>query len=282
MGSAMARNLLKAGHQVTVYNRNRQKAEALAADGAQIAESPAEACRSSEVALTMLSDDHAIEDVAFGDHGLASALAKSAIHVSCSTIGTAMARRLAQAHADRGQGYLSAPVFGRPEAAEAKKLIVVVAGPAELIERCRPVFEAIGRQTVIAGTDPSQANALKLCGNFMIASMLEAFAEAFATMRKSGVDPHLFLDVMNSLFGSPVYANYGRMMADEKFQPAGFAMRLAYKDVRLALETAQDCQSPMPMASVIRDHMLSAMANGDAELDWSSLSRVLARGAGLA
>jgi 3-hydroxyisobutyrate dehydrogenase-like beta-hydroxyacid dehydrogenase len=282
MGSAMARNLLKAGHQVTVYNRNRQKAEPLAADGAQIAESPAEACRGSEVALTMLADDHAIEDVAFGEHGLASALAKGAIHVSCSTIGTAMARRLAKEHADRGQGYLSAPVFGRPEAAEAKKLIVVVAGQAELIERCRPVFDAIGRQTVIAGADPSQANALKLCGNFMIASMLETFAEAFATMRKSGVDPHLFLEVMNSLFGSPVYANYGRMMADEKFQPAGFAMRLAYKDVRLVVETAQDCQSPMPLASVIRDHMLSAMANGDAELDWSSLSRVLARGAGLA
>ena len=282
MGFAMARNLLKAGHQVTVFNRKRERAEPLAADGAQIANSPAAASSAAEIVLTMVADDHAIENVALGESGIAGALAKGAIHVSCSTIGTAMARRLEQEHTSRSQGYLSAPVFGRPEAAEAKKLIVVVAGPAELIDRCQPVFDAIGRQTVVAGADPSQANALKLCGNFMIASLLETFGEAFATMRKSGVDPHLFLDVMNSLFGSQVYANYGRMMVDERFQPAGFSMRLAYKDVRLVLETAQDCASPMPLASLIRDHMLSAMANGESELDWSSLSRVLARSAGLA
>lgn len=281
MGLPMARNLLRAGHQVTVYNRSHDKTGKLVAEGARIAPTPAEACRDSEIALTMLADDHAIDEVAFGANGLASALAKGGIHVSCSTISTAMARRLHGEHAARGQEYLSAPVFGRPEAAESKKLIVVAAGESDLIDRCRPVFDAIGRQTVVVGPEPAQANALKLCGNFMIASMLETFSEAFVTLRKSGVEPHLFLGVMNSLFASPVYANYGGMIVDEKFEPAGFTMRLAYKDVRLALETAQEVGSPMPLASLIRDHMLSAIANGQSELDWSSLAYVAARNSGL-
>jgi 3-hydroxyisobutyrate dehydrogenase-like beta-hydroxyacid dehydrogenase len=281
MGSAMARNLLRAGHQVTVYNRSRDKAEPLAADGARIASSPADACRESEAALTMLADDRAVEEIAFGADGVASALAPGAIHISCSTISTAMARGLAEQHARRGQAYLSAPVFGRPEAAEAKKLIVVAAGAADLIERCRPAFDAIGRQTFVAGTEPWQANALKLCGNFMIASMLETFGEAFATLRKSGVDSHLFLEVMSALFGSPVYASYGRIMADEQFEPAGFALKLGLKDVRLVLATAEECASPMPLASLIRDHLLSAVAQGQSDLDWSSISRVIARNAGL-
>lgn len=281
MGSGMARNLLRAGHRVTVYNRSREKAEALAADGASIAGSPAEACRDSEAALTMLADDRAVEEVAFGESGMTAALPPGAIHVSCSTIGTAMARRLAEQHASRAQGYLSAPVFGRPEAAEAKKLIVVAAGAAELIERCRPIFDAIGRQTFVAGAEPWQANAVKLCGNFMIASMLETFGEAFATLRKAGVDSHLFLETMSALFGSPVYASYGSMMADERFEPAGFALKLGLKDVRLVLETAEECASPMPLASLIRDHLLSAVAQGQADLDWSSISRVIARNAGL-
>jgi 3-hydroxyisobutyrate dehydrogenase-like beta-hydroxyacid dehydrogenase len=281
MGSSMARNLLRAGHLVTVQNRSREKAEALAAEGIRIAASPADACRDVEAVLTMLTDDRAVDEVAFGESGVASALAPGAIHISCSTIGTAMARHLAGEHALRGQGYLSAPVFGRPEAAEAKKLIVVAAGAAALIERCRPVFDAIGRQTFVAGAEPWQANAVKLCGNFMIASMLETFGEAFTTMRKAGVDCHLFLDTMNALFGSPVYANYGRMMADERFEPAGFALKLGLKDVGLVLETAQECASPMPLASLIRDHLLSAVAQGEADLDWSSISRVIARNAGL-
>jgi 3-hydroxyisobutyrate dehydrogenase-like beta-hydroxyacid dehydrogenase len=166
MGSAMARNLLRAGHEVAVYNRSRAKAEALAADGARIAGSPAEACRESEAAITMLADDPALEEVVFGDNGIASAL--SGAHISSSTISTAMAHRLAVEHARRGQGFLSAPVFGRPDAAESRKLIVVAGGGQDLIEHFRPVFDAIGRQTFIAGAEPWQANAVKLCGNFMI------------------------------------------------------------------------------------------------------------------
>jgi 3-hydroxyisobutyrate dehydrogenase-like beta-hydroxyacid dehydrogenase len=281
MGSGMARNLLRAGHELTAYNRSVEKAQALQPDGARIAASPAEAARNAEAVVTMLADDHAVEEVAFGDRGILSGLGSGKVHISCSTISTAMARRLSAVHAGRGQEYLSAPVFGRPEAAEAKKLVVVPAGAPDLIERCRPIFEAIGRATFIAGNEPWQANALKLCGNFMIASMLESFGEAFATLRKAGVAPHRFLEVMNALFGSPVYANYGAMIADEKFDPAGFALKLGLKDMRLALATAEECASPMPFASVIRDQFLDALAHGQAELDWSSLARVCARRAGL-
>lgn len=282
MGSGMARNLLRAGHQVAAYNRSRAKAEALALDGASVAESPAGASQGCDAVMTMLADDAAVEHVVTGPGGIAGALPQSAVHLSCSTISTALARRLAALHAERGQGFLSTPVFGRPDAAEAKKLLVVAAGAPDLIERCRPLFDAIGRQTFVAGAEPWQANAVKLCGNFMLASMLETFGEAYATLRKAGVDPHLFLETMNALFGSPVYANYGRIVADQQFEPAGFALRLGLKDVRLVLETAQECASPMPIASLVRDHLLSAVAQGQAELDWSSVARVSARNAGLA
>jgi 3-hydroxyisobutyrate dehydrogenase-like beta-hydroxyacid dehydrogenase len=281
MGSGMARNLLRAGHTVAVYNRTREKAEALTADGARIATSPADACHQVDAVFTMLSDDAAVEHVVFGDGAVGAALPKGAAHISSSTISTAMARKLAPAHAQQGQQYISAPVFGRPEAAESKKLLVVTAAEPKVVDRFRPLFDAIGRETFVAGTEPWQANAVKLCGNFMIASMLESFSEAYATLRKSNVDPHLFLEVMTALFGSPVYANYGRLIADENFEPAGFALKLGLKDIRLVLETALEAASPMPVAGVIRDHLLSGVAQGQAELDWSSLAKVVARNAGL-
>jgi 3-hydroxyisobutyrate dehydrogenase-like beta-hydroxyacid dehydrogenase len=281
MGTGMARNLLRAGHQVTVYNRTRDKADVLAAEGVRVADSPADAVRDCEVAVTMLADDHAVEQVVFGENGLAAALKAGAVHISSSTISTNLARRLAAEHAKRGQQYVSAPVFGRPDAAEAKKLLVVVAGPAQTLNRCQLVFDAVGRQTFVAGAEPWQANAVKLCGNFMIASMIETFGEAYATLRKANVTPHLFLDVMNALFASPVYANYGRIIADEQFEPAGFALKLGLKDIRLALETGHECAAPMPVASVVRDHFLSAIALGQGESDWSSVARIAARNAGL-
>jgi 3-hydroxyisobutyrate dehydrogenase-like beta-hydroxyacid dehydrogenase len=190
-----------------------------------------------------------------------------------------MARRLAETHGP--QQFVSAPVFGRPDAVEARQLVVVAAGEASAVDRCRPLFDAIGRVTFVAGPEPWQANAVKLCGNFMIASMLETFGEAYATLRKAGVDPHLFLDAMNALFGSSVYANYGKIIADERFQPAGFALKLGLKDIRLALETAQECVSPMPLASLLRDRLLTAAAQGQTDMDWSSVALVSAREAGI-
>jgi 3-hydroxyisobutyrate dehydrogenase-like beta-hydroxyacid dehydrogenase len=229
----------------------------------------------------MLSDDAAVSAVVLGDGGVVASLEPGAAHTSSSTISTAMARRLTSEHGARGQAFVSAPVFGRPEAAEAKKLLVVPAGPPDLVERLRPLFDAVGRQVFIAGSEPWQANALKLCGNFTIASMIETFGEAFAALRKAGVDPNVFLETMVALYGSPVYANYGGMIARDQFEPAGFALPLGLKDVRLVLELAQEVKAPMPIASLIRDHMLSALAHGQEGLDWSSVARVAARNAGL-
>jgi 3-hydroxyisobutyrate dehydrogenase-like beta-hydroxyacid dehydrogenase len=281
MGSGMARNLLRAGHEVAAYNRTREKAEALSKDGARVANSPAEAARGSEAVFTMLSDDQAVSEVVFGKDGLASGLENNAAHISSSTISVAMARRLAEEHAKKGQRFLTACVFGRPEAAENKKLIVVAAGRSELLDRYRPLFDAIGRATFAIGPEPWHANAVKLCGNFMIASMVETFSEAFAAMRKAGIDHYLFLEVMNELFQSPVYKNYGATIAAEKFEPAGFTLKLGLKDVRLILEAAESLAAPMPFASIVRDHLVSAMAHGQESLDWSSVSHVLARNAGL-
>jgi len=281
MGLGMARNLVRAGHTVAVYNRSREKADALAGGGARVASSPADASRAAEVVMTMVADDHAVEEVVFGDEGIASAMQEDSIHVSHSTISTALARRLSAEHALRSQGYVSAPVFGRPDAADTKNLLVVAAGPGELIDRCRPLFETIGRQTFVVGSDPWQANVAKVCGNFMIGSVIEALGEAYATLRKAGVAPQLFLEIMNALFGSQVIANYGRIIAQEQFEPPGFALKLGLKDARLVLAAAEECAAPMPLANLVHSHLLSALAQGQGEMDWSSMTQVIARNAGL-
>lgn len=281
MGVGMARNLLRAGHEVTVYNRSRGKADALTADGARIGNSPAEASRDAEVVMSMVADDQAVEDIVFGKEGIASAMKPGCIHVSHSTISTVLARKLTAEHAQRNQGYLSVPVFGRPEHAESKNLVVVAAGPGDLIDRCRPLFDAIGRGTFVVGDEPWQANVAKVCGNFMIISIIEAYGEAYATLRKAGVAPEAFLDVMTALIGSPILAMYGRIIAQEKFEPAGFALKLGLKDVRLVQAAAEECAAPMPLASLVHDHLLSALAQGQGELDWSSMTQVIARNAGL-
>ena len=281
MGAGMARNLLRAGHRMVVYNRSREKAEAFVAAGASVADTPCQACLGCEAVFTMLADDHSMEEIVFAESGLLSALAEGGVHIASTTMSTALARRLETEHARRGQQFVSAPVFGRPEAAEAQKLLIVAGGAEPALARSQPLFDVLGRQTFIAGAEPWQANAVKLCGNFMIASLIETFGEAFATLRKANVPPQLFLEVMNTLFGSPIYANYGRMIAAEKFEPAGFALALGLKDVRLALAAAEELTAPMPLASLLKDQFLAALAAGQAELDWSSMARVAARNAGL-
>jgi 3-hydroxyisobutyrate dehydrogenase-like beta-hydroxyacid dehydrogenase len=281
MGSAMAQNLLRAGHELTVYNRSRDKAQPLMQQGAQLAASPAEVARRSEAVFTMLPDDQAVEEVTFGRDGLLSGLAAGATHISTSTISTKTARRFTEEHEKLGRRFVSATVFGRPQAAEAKQLLVVTAGDKQVLDRYRPVFDAIGRRTFTIGAEPWQANLFKLLGNFMLATVLETFGEAFAPIQKAGLDPHEFLEVMNELFGSPVYKNYGKAIADQAFSPAGFELKLGLKDVRLATEAAAEFDAALPIASVVRDHFVSALAHDQEHLDWSSIALVSARNAGL-
>jgi 3-hydroxyisobutyrate dehydrogenase-like beta-hydroxyacid dehydrogenase len=279
MGSAMARNLLKAGHQVTVYNRTRARAEPLRQEGAVLADSPADAARGAEAIVTMLAEDVAVEQAA---QGFRQTLARGAIHIGMSTIGVACSKHLAEQHAAHGQVYVAAPVFGRPEAAAAAKLWIVAAGPPESIARSKPVFDAVGRGTSVVGADPWLANAVKLSGNFLIAAALESLGEAFALVRKSGVDAGQFLEIINTaLFNSPLYAGYGAAIAKERFEPAGFKLRLGFKDLRLAQEAAEAAAVPMPFAGVLRDRFLAAMARGEGDLDWAALARIAAVQAGL-
>jgi 3-hydroxyisobutyrate dehydrogenase-like beta-hydroxyacid dehydrogenase len=281
MGSSMARNLLKAGHELTVYNRTREKTDGLAGEGARVAATPVEACE-GEAVLSMLSDDASVESVVFGEKGILTASARGVIHVSMSTISTALSRRLAGAHAEQGQGYVAAPVFGRPEAAAAAKLIVVAAGKLESVERCQPALEALGQKVFNAGVEPEKANLIKVSGNFMLAAMLETLGEVFAVLRKSGVDPKFFLEIVNgNLFRSPVYEGYGKAAAEGRFEPAGFKLRLGLKDVKLALSAAEEVTAPMPLASLLRDHFLSGVARGYGDIDWCGLAKVIAEDAGL-
>jgi 3-hydroxyisobutyrate dehydrogenase-like beta-hydroxyacid dehydrogenase len=282
MGSAMATNLIKAGHTLTVFNRSRARADALKSLGARVASTPGEAAAGAEVAITMLADDHAVESVVFGKGNILDSLPPNATHISMSTISVALSRRLAAAHAEHKQHYVAAPVFGRPEAAAAAKLFIVAAGSATQIERCHPLFNAVGQKTFIAGEDASGANLMKLTGNFLITAVIEGLAESFALMRKSGLDANLFHEILtNSLFNAPIYKTYGALINSQKFEPAGFKLPLGMKDNRLLLAAAEEAAVPMPMASLVRDRFLAAMAQGMSESDWSAISRISAKEAGL-
>ncbi len=279
MGAPMARNLLRAGHQVTVCNRTRAHAEPLRQDGAALSDLPADAARDVDAVVTMLADDAAVEQAA---HSFMETLARGAIHIGTSTISVACSRRLAEQHAARGQVYVAAPVFGRPVAAAAAKLWIVTAGPPEAIERCQPVFEALGRGTSVVGTDPWLANAVKLSGNFLIAAALESLGEAFALVRKSGVDAGQFLEIVNNaLFNSPLNANDGGAVVREQFDPPGFTLRLGFKDLRMVQQAAESAAVPMPLAGVLRDRFLAALARGEGDLDWAAMARIAAVQAGL-
>jgi 3-hydroxyisobutyrate dehydrogenase-like beta-hydroxyacid dehydrogenase len=282
MGAPIAGNLVKAGHAVTVYNRTRgARTEELRGRGAKVAGGIADACR-GEVVMTMVADDAAAEAVVLGESGVLATLGKGGTHVSLSTIGTATTRRLAAAHAGRGQGFVAAPVFGRPDAAAAGRLVVVAAGPATSVERVRPLLDAIGRKLIVLGEDPVAAATVKLGGNFLFISLIETLGEVYALLRKSGIEPAQFLDLMNGqLFQSPIYENYGRMIAEQRYEPAGFKLRLGLKDVRLALAAADEREVPMPFASVLADNLRTAVAHGMGDLDWSALAKAAAVRAGL-
>jgi 3-hydroxyisobutyrate dehydrogenase-like beta-hydroxyacid dehydrogenase len=280
MGAAMAANLVKAGHDVTVYNRTRAKVDALVAEGARPADSIADAC-GGDVVITMLANDDAVEAVTFGDGGILASLGRGATHVSSSTISVPLSERMTAAHAEAGQQFVAAPVFGRPEAAKAAKLFVVAAGDRATLEAISGVLDAFSQRTFIVSEDPKAANLVKLSGNFLITSVIESLGEAMALIGKAGVDKHQYLDILTStLFGAPIYKTYGELIAGERFEPAGFAARLGQKDIRLVLAAAEDLQVPMPVASLIRDRFLTLLARGGADLDWSAIGALPAWEAG--
>jgi 3-hydroxyisobutyrate dehydrogenase-like beta-hydroxyacid dehydrogenase len=279
MGMPMAANLARAGHRLTVWNRSERPLEGFSGSPPLRAHTIAEAVRDAEVVVTMLANDAAVEAVVHG--GLLGALADGAVHVGMSTIGIDTARRLTEAHRQRGRAYIAAPVFGRPDVAKAAKLWIVAAGPPDARARVRPLFEAIGRGVSEFGDDPWHANLVKLGNNFLLAAMLESVGEACALMRKAGIDPKAFVEAANAIFQSPVYANYGGAVAEGRSEPALFKAVLGLKDLRLALAAADALLVPMPVAGVAHDSLLSAVAHGQGDKDWTVLAETSRQRAGL-
>lgn len=279
MGREMAGRLLDSGHQLIVYNRSAAAAESFRSRGAQIVSQP-EAALDAEVVITMLADDAAV-DAVWVASGLAERTPATVIHLNMATVSLAMGRRLAALHRKGGSPYLSAPVFGRPSAAAKGQLDIVVAGEEAAIERCKPIFATLGKQHFIVGSEPHHANIVKIARNYLLATIIESLGEAFALTRKSGVEASTFLHVITSTaMNAPAYRNYGQLII-EKTPPPTFPLKLGLKDVDLALEAGSETGVPMPMAGVIREQHLAAIAQGYGDHDWAALGEYIAASAGL-
>jgi 3-hydroxyisobutyrate dehydrogenase-like beta-hydroxyacid dehydrogenase len=281
MGVGMAVNLLKAGHYLTVYNRTPAKAEALVTKGAKAAGSIADACRGDAV-ITMLANDEAVENVVLGRDGVITSLPAGALHVSSSTISVSLSQKLSEEHAKKGQQFVSAPVFGRPEVAAAGQLFVVAAGGPTAVDVAAPLLDVIGQRTFVVSDTPKAANLVKLSGNFLGAAVIESLGEALTLIAKEGIDERRYLEILTStLFDAPIYKTYGELIAARRFEPAGFAATLGQKDIRLVLAAAEDLRVPMPLASLLRDRFLTLLARGGEQLDWSAIGRLPALDAGM-
>jgi len=280
MGKAIAGLLLSRGFKVRVWNRSPDAVRELVAKGAQAASAPAELAK-ADFLLSILANDAATRSVIV-DQGVLAAAHPGLIHLNLATVSVGLARELADLHRQRNIGYIAAPVFGRPDAAAAGKLNVVVAGDPAVLARAQPIIDAIGQKSWPVGDRPESANVVKIAGNFMIASAIETMGEAVALTRSHGVKADAFLNILtNTLFAAPAYKVYGGMIAAEKYQPAGFAAPLALKDVRLALSAADENNVPLPFANVLRDSLMELIATGGADEDWVAMAKIAARRAGL-
>jgi 3-hydroxyisobutyrate dehydrogenase and related beta-hydroxyacid dehydrogenases len=283
MGLPMATNLLAAGFPLRVYNRTAHKAAPLAEQGATVCESPAEVAEGAGIVLTILADDAAVEAVTLGEEGLLDALEPGGLHLSMSTISPATAKRLAQLHDLHDTVYLGAPVFGRPDAAAAKGLRVLVSGgDAAVRERVRPVLEALGNGVFDFGDDPAAAHVVKVCGNFLIGAAIEAMAEGYTLAEKNGVDRQAFHDFLTqTIFACAIHQNYGKLVAAHAYEPAGFTVPLGLKDATLARDLAWQSQTPLPLAGIVQDRLLAARAKGRDTMDWACLALESSEAAGL-
>ena len=282
MGLGMARNIATAGWPLAVWNRSSEKAAGLSGPNVRVAPTPAAVAEGSDFVVTMVADDAALEAVTFGPEGFLPVLGPTAVHISMSTVSVPCTRGLAVRHANIDRAFLAAPVFGRPEAAAAAKLWICAGGPTALVERCRPLLELIGQGIIHFGETPEQASVVKLAGNFLIGSMLESLCEAFTLLRKNGIDPAPFHDLISrKLFRSPVYENYGGIALSGRFEPPAFKLALGLKDMTLALQAAQESRSPMPVLSAVHGNLVSAVARGLGDLDFAALIRVVGENAGI-
>jgi 3-hydroxyisobutyrate dehydrogenase-like beta-hydroxyacid dehydrogenase len=283
MGAAIAANLIESGYEVHVFNRTPARAERLREAGARVATSPADAARSADVVFTMVADDAAHTAVTFGEAGIATTLKPGGVHISMSTISVATAQDHATKYREAGLGFVSAPVFGRPDAAAARKLFIMAAGADEHLKVAVPLLERLGQSVGIVGSDPSQANLVKLIGNFMLSVIIETLGEACAVAGKAGLDPMHLVELLTSAnFNAAPYKIYGPLIASQRFQPPGFALPLGQKDNRLMLAAAESLGVPLPLASLVHDRFLTLRSKGlGSESDWSAVALCALSDAGL-
>jgi 3-hydroxyisobutyrate dehydrogenase-like beta-hydroxyacid dehydrogenase len=282
MGLPMATNLLKAGYRLRVFNRTPERAVSLVAGGAKLEATPAGVTESGGILITSLANDQVLEQLSGGEDGPITRLGPGGIHVSMSTVSPATASKLAEDHNRIGVIYLAAPVLGRPEVAAAGKLWVFLAGPTAAKEKVHPLLRVIGQTVFDFGESPASANVVKLAYNFLIASALESMAEAFTLVEKNGIDAGRFADMVGqTLFACPVYENYGKEIAEERYLPALFKLSLGLKDIALVLQTAAASHTPMPLADVLHNHFLTGVAKGRADLDWAAMALSVREAAGL-
>jgi 3-hydroxyisobutyrate dehydrogenase-like beta-hydroxyacid dehydrogenase len=282
MGQGMGQRLLGSGHDLLVFNRTPGKAAELEKAGARSAATVADVCKDRDVIISMVADDAALNDVVLTPGGIRQSLGKGGVHVAMGTHSAAAIQALAAAHAEAAQTLVAAPVLGRPDAAAAGQLVIVAGGPAEAIKRCEQVFQVMGRKTVEAGPKPEAAIAIKLANNFVLACAIEAMAEGFSLVRKYGVQPQVFYEVITEgLFAAPAYKVYGKLIVDQAYDKPGFTSVLGLKDVKLALAAAELVKVPLPSGSVVRDRLIGAIAHGDGDKDWAVLAREQARACGL-
>jgi 3-hydroxyisobutyrate dehydrogenase-like beta-hydroxyacid dehydrogenase len=282
MGHAMASNLISKGHTLRVWNRSPGKAADLVAQGATLVEHPGQAVASDGIVFTMVADDAALEQVVGGPDGIAARLGPGGIHVSMSTVSPETTQRIAALHAERGAAFVAAPVFGRPTAAAAAMLFILVAGEAGARDKVLPLLETMGQRVFPLGDDPVAASIVKLSGNFMIMGVIEAMAEAATLCEKYGVERSAMMDVMTqSIFATPLYVNYGKLIAQHDYASPGFKLSLGFKDANLVMAAARKAHVPMPLASMMHDRVLSALAKDRGELDWTAAALNVSEDAGL-
>ncbi len=280
MGLPMAENLIRAGYRMRLYNRTAGKTAPLVALGAEQVSAVRDLAKPGSVIISMISDDTALEQISAA--GLIQGLAPGGVHISMSTVSPAAARRVAGNHRNLGVDYVAAPVFGRPEAAAARRLWICVSGPAAAKEQINPILSTLGQEIFDFGEDPGAANVVKLAGNFLLGSALEAMAEATTFAEKNGLNAAPLIEMLGrTLFACPVYQTYGRLLVERHYEPAGFRLALALKDINLVLDAAGASATPMPLASLLHDRMISGAAKGRTELDWSVIGLGTREDAGL-
>jgi len=283
MGKGMARRIFSGGHDLVVYDVVREQTAEFAAAGAHVASSAGEVCREREVVVTMLVEDATVSEVALGKGGMRDSLSTGAIHLAMGTYGVATIRALARAHAEARQILVAAPVLGRPDLAAAGQLGIVVAGPAEAVRECEPLFQVLGRRTFEAGTKPEAATSIKLANNLALGAAIVAMGEAFSLVRKYGVEPQVLYDVMtDGLFaGAPAYQGYGKTMVDHTYDQVGSPVQVGIKDANLISAAADIARVPLPSLNIYRDRLLGAIAHGDGNKDQAVLAREQGRACGL-